>query len=67
MIFYLIVDHDGGEDEDDGEGSEGRGEGSEAKESRRVLPIERSKGSGSCSRGCGGCGASSRDNSSTRG
>ena len=37
MIFYLIVDHDGGEDEDDGEGSEGRGEGSEAKESRRVL------------------------------
>ena len=32
MIFYLVVDHDGGRDEGDGEGSEGEDEGSEAKE-----------------------------------
>ena len=32
MIFYLVVDHDGGGDEGDGEGSEGEDEGSEAKE-----------------------------------
>ena len=32
MIFYLVVDHDGGGDEGDGEGSEGDNEGSEAKE-----------------------------------